>query len=181
MSNSPGNSLQRGSSPILPSGPETLEYLRLTGVVGLVSNENTESYAGLIEGLVDAPQSVRNVRGNERRSTVSASHRQPRHAQPVHFRRNELNHRRYPMRTSGTRISRFQRICDRSRFPPSGYELENCSICLSSLVSINEHSSVATLKACRHCFHTHCLHKWVVVNQHWTCPICRVDIGGYNR
>ena len=48
-------------------------------------------------------------------------------------------------------------------------ELACCSICLESIVKINE-----VTKPCEHTFHTECITRWLENNR--SCPLCRTEL-----
>uniref|UniRef100_A0A0N4ZER7 E3 ubiquitin-protein ligase listerin n=1 Tax=Parastrongyloides trichosuri TaxID=131310 RepID=A0A0N4ZER7_PARTI len=53
--------------------------------------------------------------------------------------------------------------------------VENCSICIMIVNSVNNQLPRVKCKQCKHKFHAQCLYKWFNTSNQSTCPLCRRD------
>lgn len=48
-----------------------------------------------------------------------------------------------------------------------------CSICLKKY---RNNTSKIIILFCNHIFHYKCIYDWLIINKHWKCPICNLDL-----
>uniref|UniRef100_A0AC35U8V6 E3 ubiquitin-protein ligase listerin n=1 Tax=Rhabditophanes sp. KR3021 TaxID=114890 RepID=A0AC35U8V6_9BILA len=53
--------------------------------------------------------------------------------------------------------------------------VDECSICMMTVNSVNHRLPRVVCKQCKHKFHSQCLYKWFSTSSNSTCPLCRAD------
>ncbi|CEF66884.1 E3 ubiquitin-protein ligase listerin [Strongyloides ratti] len=53
--------------------------------------------------------------------------------------------------------------------------IENCSICIMIVNSVNNQLPRVKCKQCKHKFHAQCLYKWFDTSNNSSCPLCRTE------